>query len=314
MRFETQTEVYINSIQTRRRNPVRQATVRIYQSYLNSWILPFFTGRETHLVENGFAKTFITHLNEQDLAPSTVNAIFNVVKAVMASEVDSNGNQKNPRVWNPDFIDLPVVSKADQDAPIATPEQVTSAVSSASGQLQALIVILAATGLRIGECLALRGCSDGYTEGNSWYPETGVIEVRTTLVHGKIEPQPKTDAGYRGIDLHPAINDYLKAANLPTTGFLFQNSLGDRARIETLYDQLEALGLDTGFHAFRRFRATHLESQNVPRSLLAYWLGHSGSTITDRYIKIGQDLKTRKDWAEKAGFGFELPKGQNDKI
>lgn len=303
------------------------ATVRIYQSYLNSHILPHLGALDLVMIENGAAKTFVSYLNSQKLAPSTVNAIFNVVKAVMASTVDGNGNELYPRKWNPDFIDLPVVSKADQDAPIVAPEQVTAAILAADGQLQALIVVLAATGLRIGELLALQGyqteVSGYHTPGVSeitpmvtikgifgqsyWDPETGTIHIKSTLSKGKIEPAPKTEAGNRQIDLHPAINEYLRAANLPTSGFLFQNSLGDRARIETLYDQLEALGLDTGFHAFRRFRATHLESQNVPRSLLAYWLGHSGNTITDRYIKIGQDLKTRRDWAERAGFGFELP-------
>ena len=309
MRFDEQAEKFIQEIQTRRRSPVRQATVRIYQSYLDRHILPPLGACDLERIENGTGKRFVAYLNSQKLAPSTVNAIFNVVKAVVASAVDENGNELYPRKWNPDFLDLPIVAKADQDAPIVTPEQVTAAVSSSSGQLQALIVILAATGLRIGECLALRAYSDGYSDRNSnWYPETGVIEVKSTLVKGKVEPQPKTASGIRGIDLHPDINDYLKQAGLPETGFLFQNSLGDRVRIETLYDQLEALGLDTGFHAFRRFRATHLESQNVPRSLTAYWLGHAGNSITDRYIKIGQDLKTRKEWAERAGFGFELPK------
>ena len=307
MTFKQQAEKFIQEIQTRRRNPVRQATVRIYQSYLDKHILPSLGHCEVELVENGLAKTFVTHLNNQKLAPSTVNAIFNVVKAIMASAVDENGNKLYPRTWNPDFLDLPVVSKADQDAPIVTPEQVSAAVSSASGQLQAMLVLLAASGLRIGELLALTtDLSNGVD--SFWSPEQATISVRTTLVKGKVSLQPKTDAGRRQLDLAPAVNDFLKQAGLPTEGFLFQNSLGDRVRIETLYDQLEALGLDTGFHAFRRFRATHLESQNVPRSLLQYWLGHQGQTISDRYIKIGDDLKTRREWALKAGYGFELPK------
>jgi integrase len=334
MRFDEQATKFIQEIQTRRRSPVRQATVRIYQSYLSSHVLPLLGHVELELLENGVAKTFVTYLNSKKLAPSTVNAIFNVVKAVVASAVDENGNEKYHRKWNPDFLDLPIVSKADQDAPIVTPEQVMTACQDAPGQLQAMLVLLAASGMRIGELLALQGhltIDVGHhlqelngppyakiitsktpiqksNQSSYWDPETAIIHVKSTLVKGKVEPQPKTTAGIRQVDLHPAVNDYLKQAGLPTGGFLFQNSLGDRVRIETLYDQLEALGLDTGFHAFRRFRATHLESQNVPRSLTSYWLGHSGTSITDRYIKIGQDLKTRKEWAERAGFGFELSK------
>jgi integrase len=180
----------------------------------------------------------------------------------------------------------------------------------------------------VGELLALQGHQTttlGYVEpgknkeqcfvpikglhGHSyWDPETAILHVKSTLVRGHIEPQPKTDAGNRQIDLHPDVNEYLKKSDLPTDGFLFQNSRGSRVRVETAYDHLEDVGISEGFHAFRRFRATHLEAQNIPRSLLQYWLGHSGNSISDRYIKIAQDIETRKDWAKKAGFGFELPK------
>jgi integrase len=330
MNFKEQAERYITEIQNRRRSPVRQATVRIYQSYLDSHILPFFKNWDLLQIENGGAKQFVTQLNRSGLAPATVNAIFNVVKAVLASAVDQNGNEMYPRKWNPDFIDLPVVSKTDQDAPIVTPEQVNAAVLAADRQLQAMLVLLAASGLRIGELLALQGHqTTSYDPGvpgtgfkpyqitlkgaygfSYWDPETGVVHVKSTLVRGKVEPQAKTGAGTRQIDLHPDVNDFLKRSKLPAEGFLFHNSVGKRARIETLYDQLEDLGLDTGFHAFRRFRATHLESMSVPRSLTSFWLGHAGQTITDRYIKIGQDFETRRDWASRAGYGFTLPEAK----
>lgn len=319
----------MQDIQTRRRNPVRPATSRIYQSYLDSHILPFFNRLDTELIENGVAKRFIQQLNGKNLAPSTINAIFNIVKAVIASEVDENGNEINPRKWNPDFIDLPIVNKQNVDAPIVTPEQVTDAISSLAGvskQMQAMLVLLAASGLRVGELLALQGCRmtiydalaaaglalrgentplKGTYGFSYWDPETAIIHIKSTLVRGVISQQPKTDAGNRQIDLHPDINEYLKHADLPDSGFLFQSHSGGRVRVETAYDDLYDLGID-GFHSFRRFRATHLESQNVPRSLTSYWLGHAGNSITDRYIKIGQNLQIRKEWAIKAGYGFQL--------
>jgi integrase len=307
MKFQTRAVDYLKEIQSRRRSPVREATIRIYQSYLDAHILSFFHDKDLHLIENGVVKQFIAHLSLKNLAPTTVNQIFNLVTAVIASDVDLNGNQKCPRTWNHDFIDLPVVNK-DCNAPIVTPEQINTSLLQASGQLQAMLVLLAASGARVGEALAINRGLKGSLY-SSWDSDRAVISIKTTLVKGKVSPQPKTDAGNREIDLHPTVNDFLKRSNLPKEGFLFQNSLGDRARVETLYSQLEDLGLDTGFHAFRRFRATHLESQNVPRSLTSYWLGHSSNSITDRYIKIGQDLQTRKDWAQKAGYGFELPKG-----
>jgi len=304
----------MQSATQRRRNPVRPQTAKIYQSYLDAHILPEFAYISTHLIENGCMRDFIAALSKKNLSASTINQIFNVAAAVIASETDSNGNEMNPRKWNHDFIDLPIVSKTDTRAEIVTPEQIEAAIAEADPTLRSLIVLLAATGLRIGEALAIQASYTKYQQDTCqrisyWSPETATIHVKSTLVRGKIMPQPKTDAGNREIDLHPDINEYLKVANLPDKGFLFQNSVGNHARVETLYDQLEALGLDTGFHAFRRFRATHLESQGVPRSLTAYWLGHnSGGTVTDRYIKIDRDLAIRKSWCEKAGLGFELSK------
>jgi len=329
MKFRDQAAIYIREIQTRRREPVRAATVRIYQSYLDAHILPQIGYMSTELITNGNMKGFVSYLNSQKLAPSTVNAIFNLVKAVISSEVDENGDEVNPRKWNPDFLDLPIVNKADQSAPIVTPDQIQEALRAAEtqdSQLAALVVLLASSGLRIGEALALRGHEStdyGYVAPGSgdvpelvslkgtygfsyWDPETGIIHVKSTLVKGKVSPEPKTSAGNREIDLHPDVNEYLKRDGLPTAGFLFQSRDKSRVRIETLYDQFEALGLTDGFHAFRRFRATHLESQNVPRSLTRFWLGHSGKDITDRYIQIGKDITIRRDWALKAGIGFQL--------
>ena len=36
-------------------------------------------------------------------------------------------------------------------------------------------------------------------------------------------------------------------------------------------------------------------------------MGHAGKTMDDLYDKIKEDVEFRKMWAEKSGFGFELP-------
>lgn len=66
-------------------------------------------------------------------------------------------------------------------------------------------------------------------------------------------------------------------------------------------------GKKIGFHAFRRFRTTHLRAEGVPEDSVQVWLGHKEKTITDRYSKMKERLELRKEWAEKAGLGFKLP-------
>jgi integrase len=258
------------------------------------------------LIENGVAKAFLVGLNASSLAPATINSIFKVVKAVVASAVDLNGNELYPRVWNHDFIDLPTVDKSAQDTPTITREALQQAFRKAFGQDKPLYTLLASTGLRIGEALALK---DGPGDGSSsyWDALTGILHVRTCLVDGKVQNTPKTQAGIRQVDLAPEVNDYLRQAGLPLTGFLFRNRDGGPVEIKTAYRHLEKAGILDGFHAFRRFRITHLEAQNVPRGLAMYWTGHAEKDVHGSYIKIGQDLQTRKEWAVKAGIGFQLP-------
>jgi integrase len=309
MLFKTQAERYIQEIQTRRRGPVRASTARIYQSYLDARILPELGEKDVSNVENGIVKAFIANLSASDLSPSTINSVFKVVKAVVASAVDSNGNEMYPRKWNHDFVDLPIVNKANQNTPTIAREAVQTAISEAFGQDKALYVILASTGLRIGEALSLQ---DGAIDNHNsyWDAQTGILHIKTTLVNGVVQPNPKTEAGVRQVDLAPEVNEYLKQAGLPLTGFLFRNNRGGPVCDKTARRHLENAGIIEGFHSFRRFRITHLEAQNVPRGLAMYWTGHAEKDVHGSYIKIGQDLQTRKEWAVKAGLGFQLPEAK----
>ena len=64
-----------------------------------------------------------------------------------------------------------------------------------------------------------------------------------------------------------------------------------------------------GFHAFRRFRITHLRKQRVMEVLLRIWVGHSTEGITDKYTveTLKRDVAYRKATAEQAGLGFHTP-------
>jgi integrase len=64
-----------------------------------------------------------------------------------------------------------------------------------------------------------------------------------------------------------------------------------------------------GFHAFRRFRITHLRKQRVMEVLLRIWVGHSTEGITDKYTidTLKRDVAYRKATAEQAGLGFHMP-------
>jgi hypothetical protein len=63
-----------------------------------------------------------------------------------------------------------------------------------------------------------------------------------------------------------------------------------------------------GNHAFRRFRNTYLQNYTTcPEGLYKYWMGHAGKDMSDLYDKIKEDVAFRRHWAEKSGYGIELP-------
>ena len=190
---------------------------------------------------------------------------------------------------------LPSIDPDSQKAPITPVETLQAALQTTSGETKALIALLASTGLRINEALAIG-------LGNSWDPEAGTVTVTGTLVSGSFQPSPKTKAGKRVVDLTPEVNTLLKAV-YPTEdarkGTLFPAS-------ETTYRRkFTELGIH-GFHSLRRFRITHLQLANVPESLTKFWAGHAAKDITARYTKVGSEISARKDWSEKAGTGFQL--------
>jgi integrase len=296
IRITEQAQVFMDQIQTRRREPAKAKTIAAYRSYLDNWVIPHLGQMYIQDAENGTLKAFVALISPR-LAATTVTAVVSLVKAIVASAVDSNGNQLYPRTWNNDFMDLPLIKKADLDAPIIGVRALSQAISHTSRMDKALYSLLAGTGLRIGEALALRLPDLDLTNG--------IVYVKSTLLPGgTIQGSPKTEAGVRQVDLTQQLTQYLVdnlSDKVDNTGRIFPGTM------RTAYNRLEAAGIKTGFHSFRRFRVTHLEGQNVPRGLIQFWTGHAAADITDRYVKIGNDILARKQWAEKAGLGFELP-------
>jgi integrase len=267
--------------------------------------LPLIGEKDLSAIENGTLKGLIVELGKKDLKPASITSLISVVKQVISSAVDENGNQLYPRKWNNDFLDLPVIRPSDQDAPIVSVRALEKALGKANEQDKALYALLAGTGLRRGEALALMvGLDDG--KNSFWIPESRMLTIRTTLTNGKIQNAPKTEAGVRIVDLNPRLNDFLQSHLETIPGLLFKSEISGTVRTNTSYEHLRNAGIRDGFHAFRRFRITHLESIGVPPGLQRFWTGHAAGDVHETYIKFGEKAEERKMWAEKAGLGFQL--------
>jgi integrase len=310
MTLAEQYDIYLDRISNRKRRPVKGATLAAYQSFWRTWIGPQLGKLPLKSIENGVMRQFVSHLVQNKLSAASIGNITQVVKGIIASATDENGNELYPRKWNSDYIDLPILDKKTQNTPTIDSKGVEKAIFEASSPYTLLFALLAASGLRINEALALRvglGQKSSY-----WDPEGSKLVIQTALYRG-VEQSPKTTAGVREVDLAPELNEYLKAADgLGQTGeYMFRGKDGGPMPVNTAYDAKNKLGLP-GFHAFRRFRITHLENKEVPRGLAMWWTGHSGRDVHESYIKLDKDIAARKEWVVKAGLGFELLKARKD--
>jgi integrase len=307
--FGVQGESWLYHSQNRKRAPIKPATAAGYRSYLDKHLKPTLGEMPLSNVDNKTVKSLVEKLTKAKLSPKTTVSIVEVVKLVVASAVNENGEEVFPRKWNHEFMDLPIVKQKDQVAPIFTPAQVNSIIEHAKGRYRVLYAILAGTGLRIGEALALRINDE---EGTSLSPDCKTLYVRKSIWNGS-QQDPKTDNAIREVDLPGVLADVLKAfIGKRTSGYVFETDSGrPLSPRNILRDSLHKILVKIGskqdglaFHSFRRFRVTHLRDQSVPEDILRFWIGHADKSVTDRYSKMKQRIDSRAEWAEKAGTGF----------
>lgn len=307
--FKQVAAAWLSHAETRSRKPIKPATAAGYQSYLTKWLNPYIGDMPLAQVDNGSVKSLIEKLKAADLKPKTIVEIVGVAKWVVASAIDTNGKQKFPREWNHDFMDLPVVESDKQDRPTVDAEHVAACIQKATSErYRTLYALLAGTGLRIGEALAIH-IEDGNHTTIS--PDCKTIHVRTSIWQGT-EQEPKTPAAKRSIDLCDELAAYLRAfIGDRKKGLVFETVSGKPlAQSNILRSSLSGLGVE-GFHCFRRYRDAHLVESDCPDDLKKFWIGHATKGVSELYGKqTTKNLRRRQEWAAKIGLGFNLVASQ----
>jgi integrase len=296
--FRAQASCWIASLSTRRRKPVKPATIHGWQHALDKWILPNLGDKLLAETSNGALRELVEKMAAAGLSPKTIVNYAQVVKLVVASAVNSEGEQIHPRRWNSDFIGLPIVRKENQDRPTVTEMELGDILASAKKRYAIIFALLAGTGLRIGEALALKP-----TDLSS---NCRVLKVRRSIWRGK-EQEPKTPNAVREVDIPELFAALLQDYAADKTGYLFATSTGRPLPQRNVLRALHATGKKVGLHAFRRFRTESLRRARVPEDLTTLWLGHSKKTVTDLYASgLQNDEAWRREWCERVGLGFSL--------
>jgi len=295
--FRQQAECWIASLPARKRRPVKPATISGWRDALNAWLLPHLGDKLLADVSNSAVRELVEKMSDAGLSPKTIVNYVQVVKLVVASAVNDEGEQIYPRKWNHDFIQLPIVRRDQQRRPTVTESDLREILATVKNcKYSLLFALLAGTGLRIGEALALRPTDFG--------PDCRVLQVRRSIWRGQ-EQDPKTVNAVRVVDIPEVLALELRGYVSGVSGYLFATAQGKPLQQRNVLRILHSVKR-VGFHAFRRFRLTWLRKNGVPKDLERFWMGHASEEVGDLYSKLKEDVAFRQQWAERIGLGFEL--------
>ena len=295
--FKQQAERWLDALTTRTRKPVKRATIAGWEQALNAWLLPNIGDRLLADVSNAALRELVRKMTAVNLSAKTIVNYTQVVKLVVASAVNENGDQIHPRVWNHEFVGVPIVDKTKQHRPTITQTELEEILTSVKDRYRVLFALLAGTGLRIGEAFGLKTTDFG--------PDCRVLHVGRSVWRGQ-EQAPKTSNAIRVIDLPQPLAWMVREFITNKQGYLFATAKGKPLQQRNVLRVLHATGKSVGFHAFRRYRAAVLRKAQVPEDLIGQWLGHA-QNLTDRYAaQLREDVAYRVEWCKRAGLGFSV--------
>ena len=142
--FRQQSEAWLAAVSTRKRKPIKPHTLRSWKSHL-AWLNPRIGDVSLSAVNNRALRNLVSEMHEAGFKPKTMLNYLQVVKAVVASLVNDEGEPVFPRNWNHDFIDLSTVK--DQHQPTLSKEDIEQIIANAKGWYRVLFCLLAGTGL-----------------------------------------------------------------------------------------------------------------------------------------------------------------------
>jgi integrase len=248
---------------------------KFYDNMVDAHLMPVFGDTQLRLISKDRVQSFLTAKAQGDSSWKTVKHIRTVFGSILEAAVRDELLASNPVRRTR----LPRRGPVDEKSPIemATVKELIEKLAEPSRSIASL---LAMTGLRIGELLALR-----------WQDidlQKGLLSVSQTVYEGHFD-EPKSRRSKRRIPLGPKCVEILAAfkrteATPPTLVFSARNG-SPLSRRNLLNRQLKpvakALKLTgVNWHWFRHAHATFLDSTGAPVGTTQALLGHSSSEIT----------------------------------
>ncbi|HLG95252.1 MAG TPA: tyrosine-type recombinase/integrase [Bryobacteraceae bacterium] len=255
---------------------LKASTQALYQQHLEHHLLPAFGGYELEQINRLRIEQFLA--SKSGLSWWTRRGILTVLSAVLGAAVEWQALDHNVATG----IVLP--HKAEKNPKvIPSAEQLRSLTAALDANTGMLVRLLAVTGLRVSEAIALKW-SDV-----DWQRQT--VTVRRRWYRGSMD-EPKSVASVRPRWIGPLLAE-LRALKPEVDGFIFggEQPIDERNELrEKLRPALRSIGLPvgTGWHCFRRLHASLLQQAGASSIETSKLVGHVAIATTADYTIVGQ--------------------------
>jgi integrase len=217
-------------------------------------------------------------LKDGKLAPKSIHNVWKILRLILG--------HKHTNGWK---LKLPSIPRKEQR--YFKPEEVKKIIDKAEGHYKTVFALQFATGMRFGELAGL------HVEDIDF--ENSIIHIRRSTFK-LIDTTPKTDAGYRAVNVDSDTMAMLKLhLGNRQAGRVFQTRNGTplvHANINrhVLKPICRELGIPIGTtHAFRHGRVSVLQKARVQGDLIREWIGHTSLRMTSKYTHLDDEYKAK---------------------
>jgi integrase len=290
--------------------PPAESTRALYEMQARVHILPRLGSHQLHAITRPAVRRFLADLQSDGVRPPTVNATYRLLRRILSVAVDEGRLPANPAAR----LDNLPRSRRDEMR-FLTAQDVDALIDASPDRYRTLILLLAYTGLRIGEAAALRTKNVDLLHGYIRVTEASK-EVNGKLILGETKTRLNRAVSLPAF-LRDALRDHMAAYGAPADpdSLVFTGPSGGAIRqhafrSRTFNPAVTRAGLDP-------LRVHDLRHTAVALAIQAGWhprkiqemLGHSSIQVTmDRYGHLFDTL--HHDAADQLDALYRASRGQ----
>jgi integrase len=255
----------------------KASTQHGYKTVLNAHVLPAWRTWRIREIERVVIQQWVASQFRRGIGWQTVRNAWTLLSSILETAVKYGYLQTNEARG----VNFP--TKAVKQRPvIIAGEEFSKLVQQLSEPYQTMVSLIAATGLRIGELLALRWSALDL--------ESSTLSVRESVFEGTFQT-PKTLSARRTIPLGPRVVQVLKLHRERVTrtadaDLVFGRSSGEpyrESKVLTRVLQPAAISAGLGkvtWHQFRHIHSSLMSDLKVPVKIAQEQLGHASISTT----------------------------------